>query len=411
MPVNDNPRVFVTGLGALTPLGPDVAALWDALLLGTEAVTTLDRFDLAGLTCTRGGQIRGSVPPAVILTAGPVDLATGFAAAACAEALRPLDAAARAATGLVAATNFGALDVGESFLAGGETLPPSQDRAFAAACCGQSFAAGRLAGAFGLGGPQITLSLSCAAGAAAVAHAAALIRSGRTERMLVVGFDALSRFAWSGLCALRTMTRDWVRPFDLNRAGTLFSEGAAALLLESAPACAARGGEPLAEVRGWATGNNGFHMTAPAPRGAGSAQVMRQALACAGLPPAAVDHINAHGTGTKPNDSTEAQAIADVFGDRAAQIPVTSIKASLGHMLGAAGTVEALVSVLTLRFGVIPPTTHFTTPDPECPVNLVANAPRAARVTCVLSNSAGIGGCNAAVLLTPPPSSHPPSQS
>jgi 3-oxoacyl-[acyl-carrier-protein] synthase II len=189
-----------------------------------------------------------------------------------------------------------------------------------------------------------------------------------------------------------------VRPFDLHRSGTIFTEGAAAMLLESEPACTARGAEPLAELAGWGTNNNGFHITAPAPRGAGSAQAMRQALARAGLAPEAVDHINAHGTGTKPNDSTESQAIADLFGAHAPRIPVTSIKSSLGHMLGAAGTIEAIASVLSLREGVIPPTIHFETPDPECAVDLVANQPRAARLRCVLSNSAGIGGCNAAVV-------------
>jgi 3-oxoacyl-(acyl-carrier-protein) synthase len=193
-----------------------------------------------------------------------------------------------------------------------------------------------------------------------------------------------------------------VRPFDLQRSGTLFSEGAAALLLEGAGHAAACRTTPLAELRGWATNNNGFHLTAPSARGAGSRLVMRAALDAGGLAPEQVDHINAHGTGTKPNDATESQAILDLFGARGGSIPVTSIKASLGHMMGAAGTVEAIASVLALREGVIPPTIHYETPDPACPVDVVANRPREAKVTCVLSNSAGIGGCNAAVVFTSP---------
>ena len=216
----------------------------------------------------------------------------------------------------------------------------------------------------------------------------------------MVGYDAISRFAWSGLCALRTMARDCVRPFDLNRSGTIFTEGAAALVLESEASSTARGATPLAELAGWGTNNNGFHITAPAPRGAGSAQAMRQALARAGLQPDAIDHINAHGTGTKPNDSTESQAIADVFGAHAPHIPVTSIKSSLGHMLGAAGAIEAITAVLSLREGIIPPTTHFVTPDPECAVDLVANQPREVKIRHVLSNSAGIGGANAVVIFS-----------
>jgi len=224
-----------------------------------------------------------------------------------------------------------------------------------------------------------------------------VIGRGELERAVVIGFDAISRCAWSGLCALRTMTRDAVRPFDLNRSGTIFSEGAAALVVESADAARRRGATPLARLSGWATGNNGFHMTAPAPLGAGSAHVMREALVRAGAPPEAVGHFNAHGTGTKPNDVTEFQAMETVFGPRARSIPVTANKAILGHMLGAAGAVEAVISVLTLRHQILPPTPRFQTPDPECPVALVT-APQPAALRSVLSNSAGFGGCNTALL-------------
>jgi len=398
-------RIFVTGLGAVTPLGLSVPATWQALLAGTDAITPFDRFDLGGLACTQAGQIRDFQPPSILSAHGTPDLAAGFAAAACVEALA--QAASRSPTknqerrtrnasiGLVAATNFGALDRGEQALVAGEPATPDVCRALSAQA-----PATRLAAALELGGPCATITLSCAAGAAGLAYAADLIACGRASCMLVVGYDALSRFAWSGLCALRTMTKDCVRPFDLNRSGTIFTEGAAALLLSSEAACAAHASQPLAELVGWGTNNNGFHMTAPAPRGAGTAQVMRQALARAGLAPAAIDHINAHGTGTKANDSTESQAIEDVFGPRAPHIPVTSIKGSLGHMLGAAGTIEAIASVLSLREQVIPPTTHFVTPDPACPIDLVANHPRSAALRTVLSNSAGIGGGNAAVIFS-----------
>jgi 3-oxoacyl-(acyl-carrier-protein) synthase len=391
-------QVLVTGMGAVTPLGVGVSATWAALLRGDDAVGPLDLFDLGGMACTRAGQIRAFAPPACIVSAGGHDRASAFAAAACLEALGPLAdsgpaaRSARETTGLVAATNFGSLDHGETAWLTAPSAAAVRDLSAGST-------ADLLSAALDLGGPRTTVTLSCAAGAAALAYAAGSIARGRSSRVLVVGYDAISRFAWSGLCALRTMSRDWVRPFDRNRSGTIFSEGAAAILLESQAACAARGGTPLATLPGWATGNNGHHMTAPAPRGAGSAQVMRQALRRAGIEPDAIDHVNAHGTGTKPNDSTEAQAIADVFGSRAASIPVTSIKSSIGHMLGAAGTIEAIASVLSLREGIVPPTTHFETPDPECPVDLVANRPRPATLRYVLSNSAGIGGCNAALVL------------
>lgn len=382
--------IWITGLGVVSPLGCGVPRVWAALLRGDNGIGAIDRFDLGGIACARGGLIRelASEGPAA---RQPRDLASRFAAAAGAEALAQAGLDGRGIA-LIAASNFGSLDEGEQGLGGGapDTLP----------ACGQATTARRVAAALQIDGPVVALSLSCAAGAAALAHAAALIRAGRAERVLAIGYDVISRFAWSGLCSLRTMTRDCVRPFDRTRSGTLFSEGAAALLLERADGCARRGGVPLAALRGWATGNNGFHLTAPPPRAAGSAQVMRQALACAGLPATAVDHINAHGTGTQPNDSTESEAIADVFGARAATIPVTSIKSSLGHMLGAAGAVEAMASILSLQHGIIPPTTNFTTPDPACPVDLVANTPRETALRCVLSNSAGFGGCNAAVIFT-----------
>ncbi|MDD5705881.1 MAG: beta-ketoacyl-[acyl-carrier-protein] synthase family protein [Kiritimatiellae bacterium] len=390
MSCNDT-HIVVTGMGAVTPLGCSVPRFWQAVSRGDDAISTLDRFDLGGIACTRGGQIRGYTPPATSVSPGTCGLATGFAAGACVEAI----AQAGGGTdnlGIVTASNFGALDIGERALAGEE--------GGRLCACALDAATKWLAVALGLRGPAVTLSLSCAASAAALAYAAELLCAGRAKRMLVVGYDAISRCAWSGLCSLRTMSRDRVRPFSRDRSGTIFSEGAAALLLERAETCEERGGVALAQLVGWATGNNGFHMTAPPPRAAGSAQVMRQALNRAALPAEAIDHINAHGTGTQANDVTEAQAIADVFGARAGSIPVTSIKSSLGHMLGAAGGIEVIAAILTMRDGLIPPTMYYSAPDPECPLDVVANRPRAAQVRCVLSNSAGFGGCNAAVILT-----------
>ena len=271
-------RIFVTGMGAITPLGFSVAETWRGLLAGVSAIGPLDRFDLGGMACTQAGQIRNFTPPAAIIAAGARDRASGFAAAACLEALsqarlqisNPKSQISNFPIALVTATNFGSMDHGETALVGDV---PS---ATAARDLSAGVTADLLATALELHGPRATITLSCAAGAAGLAYGAGLIRHGRAERVLVVGYDALSRFAWSGLCALRTMTKDRVRPFDLNRSGTIFTEGAAALLLESESSCRRRDGAPLAELAGWGTNNNGFHITAPAPRGAGSAQAIRQ---------------------------------------------------------------------------------------------------------------------------------------
>lgn len=396
--------VHVTGLGAVTPYGIGVAAFWDALLLRRDAVVPLTLFDTQGYLYQKGGQVADEdVAGLRARWRGVAERADLFALAAGAEALRQagLDSGDAASTGLILATNFGGIASGETLLARAAGAPIAGSGSADAALNAEPAHALRVvAPLLGLRGPAGVLSLSCSSGTAAIARAAEWIRDGRATRVVVVGYDALSRVAWSGLCALRTMSADAVRPFDRRRSGTIFSEGAAALCLERGDLAAARGAPALAQVRGWATGNNGTHMTAPAPQGAGSADVMRRALSRGGVPADTVDHFNAHGTGTALNDSTEAAALHTVLGARAANVPTTSIKGAVGHLMGAAGTAEAIASVLTLRTGLVPPTANHEELDPECPLDVVRDTPRHAAVTTVLSNSAGIGGTNAAIVLT-----------
>ena len=402
-PVPARRRVVVTGMGIVSPIGSSVEAFWRAVCAGQDGIREITRFPTHDFAFTRGGEITDfSLPAALRGSGAPPDLATQFMLAAGAEALQDArldDVAARTdatAIGVVLATNFGGILSGERVLtqlAGGE-------RAADADAAEYSFQTGadRIARQWDLRGPRSVLSLSCASGTAAIAHSVELIRAGRAQVLLTGGYDALSRFAWSGLSVLRTMTKDAVRPFDKKRNGTIFSEGAGALILEELEHARRRGAPIYAEVIGCACNNNGFHMTAPAKEGAGTAAVMRMALADAGLPPAGVDHINAHGTGTQPNDVTETQAIKAVFDDQAYRIPITSIKSTTGHLMGAAGSAEAIASILSLRDGTIPPTTNYREPDPECDLDYVITTARQARVTTVLSNSAGIGGCNAVAI-------------
>lgn len=393
----NNPSIAITGLGAITPFGEGVNTLWQALLQKTSSISACDRFDLGGIACTKAGLIR-TMP--VIHGMEQTSRAARFAAFACREALHESgflnNQQACRSIGLITASNFGDMESAERTLT---SAPTPEHHVRDTSACAQSSVTDILADAFHLGGIRLALSLSCASGASAIATAANLLSANRATRILVVGYDVISPFSWSGLCSLRTMTKDKVRPFDLNRSGTIFSEGAAAILLERLDEADKPSRAPLAYLTGWATGNNGFHLTAPAPRGAGSAHVMREALKCAGLNASAIDHINAHGTGTQPNDSTETQAIVDVFGEAAKSIPVTSVKGTLGHLLGAAGTAEIIVSVLSLNHNLIPPTDNYETPDPECTLDIVTS-PRTATLNHVLSNSAGFGGCNAAVILS-----------
>jgi 3-oxoacyl-[acyl-carrier-protein] synthase II len=226
-----------------------------------------------------------------------------------------------------------------------------------------------------LAGPVITLPTACAAGNYAVADALELLRSGAAQVMLAGGADAFSRSAYLGFARLHAMSPDACRPFDRERKGLLLGEGAGILVLERA-----------------------FHITGPHPEGRGAARVMAGALADAELGSDVVDYINAHGTGTLHNDRTESLAIRTVFGRAAERVPVSSIKALTGHTMGAAGAIESVASILALRHQTIPPTWNFETPDPDCPLDVVPNAPRAANLRTVLNNSYAFGGNNASIL-------------
>jgi 3-oxoacyl-[acyl-carrier-protein] synthase II len=398
-------RVVISGLGAVTPLGADVAETWAALLRGRpEAFRPIRRFETRDMTFTTGGEISMFTPhPEDVAVVGAEDRATLLMMTATREAMVQARWIRREGTssrlGVVLSTNFGSVEMAEAWL-GGEPSPGRPDSRFE----GLAFqrAADHVAHLWGAEGPVMNLSLSCASGTAAIGIAVAWIRAGLADAVLAGGYDALSRFAWLGLSALRTMSRTAVRPFDRRRDGTIFSEGSGALVVERETTARQRGAPLLAVVAGYGLNNNAFHMTAPAREGAGTAAVMRQALADAGLPPEAVDHINAHGTGTPPNDVTETQAIKAVFGAHAARIPITSIKGTVGHLMGAAGSVEAIASILTLREGMIPPVANLEEPDPECDLDYVRGEPRRGAFRTVLSNSAGIGGCNAAVIVRQP---------
>ncbi|MCF7854184.1 MAG: beta-ketoacyl-[acyl-carrier-protein] synthase family protein [Candidatus Pacebacteria bacterium] len=393
--------IALTGMGIVSPVGTGVDAYWKALCDGVSGIDEITRFDTEGYRCTRAGEVHDwRLPQSLHGCHADADLATQFVLKAVDEALAhsglAMDAGKLSEAALVLATNFGGMEHGDRLL---------QHICEHTACDAEDFreycfqtAGDRTAQTWGIGGPREMLSLSCSSGTAAIARAAQLIRAGHATTAIAGGYDVLSRFAWSGLMALRTISQTCVRPFDKNRDGTIFSEGAGVLLLEDADQARERNAPILAYVAGTGVNNNAFHLTAPAKNGAGSAAVMRMALADADMEPDDVDHVNAHGTGTPPNDVTETAAIKDVFGTHAFTMPVTSIKSMIGHMMGAAGAAEAIASVLSVRDDVIPPTVNFETPDPECDLPYVLNVKKHATVRTVLSNSAGIGGCNAAVI-------------
>lgn len=396
-------HIVVTGMGVVSPVGQDVDAFWAALCAGESGIAELTRFDTDGFSFTRGGEVKAWTPPDDwpdrLRNAA---LASQFMLAAAEQAVHDAGLHAtpehRRDMAVVLSTNFGGMEHGEALLEAvwnNAAVRGNDVREYTFQSC-----ADHVSAAWQAAGPRLVLSLSCASGTAALAVGAGLIRSGRAQVVLTGGYDALSRFAWSGLSALRTMTKDEIRPFDKDRSGTLFSEGAGAVIIESADHARRRGARAYADVAGCATNNNAHHLTAPAPEGAGSARVMQEALAEAGLTGADVNHVNAHGTATRHNDPTEAHALHTALGpDVARNVPVTSIKSMTGHMMGAAGSVEAIASVLSIRDGIVPPTIHFRELEPDCELSVVANERRQTPIRTVLSNSAGIGGCNAALLL------------
>jgi 3-oxoacyl-(acyl-carrier-protein) synthase len=400
--------VYVTGMGVVSCLGTGVPAFYEALCAGRCGLGPITRFDLQKNPYNVSGEVKGfdlSPFEECGLSAG-----AQFAVQAAAQALEGFPHGRLSSVALVLATNFGPAEVFERELA---AAPAPAGRGYPLA--GGFFAEDvrRVADRLGLGGLLVSISLSCASGGAAIAYALDLIRAGRADAVLACGYDSLQRMSWAGLSALRVMALPEdgapavVRPFDVERAGTIFSEGAGCLLLESAESAAGRGAGLLAEVAGAAANNNAYHMTHADEGGQGTCAVIRMALGDAGLSPDGVDQIYAHGTGTKLNDVIESRALHTVFGERAARIPVVSVKGALGHAMGAASSLEAVAAVMTLRTGVVPPTVNLRDLDPECALDVVRGAPRTVDVTTVLSNSAGIGGANAAVIVRRPIPSSP----
>ncbi|HTQ50018.1 MAG TPA: beta-ketoacyl-[acyl-carrier-protein] synthase family protein [Candidatus Acidoferrales bacterium] len=252
--------------------------------------------------------------------------------------------------------------------------------------------------ALGANGPVTIVSNACASGSNAIGHAWELIRHGQAERALTGGYDALTELVFSGFDALQALTTTVCRPFDAGRDGLALGEGAAVMALETLESARRRDAPILGELIGYGTSIDRHHLTQPHPQGDTTLKVMQQACATAGVAPDDVDYINAHGTGTILNDSSEAAAISHWAGTRAATLPVSSTKANIGHLLGAAGAVEAVISLMTLREQWLPPETMFETPDPACHFPIVQK-PRDAHVRVVLSNSFGFGGVNASLIL------------
>jgi 3-oxoacyl-[acyl-carrier-protein] synthase II len=411
------PVVVVTGMGVLTSLGQGQADNWAALTSGRSGISRISRFPIDGLRTTIAGTIDFVSVPELSAPALSQRLAELVVEEALAEAgiggvgdfpgplflaLPPVEMewtqrfALGAASGANEAVNYDDL----IRAAGGGSFEPYYRR-FLFGSVGEN-----LAIRFGTKGSPVATSTACASGGTAIQLGVEAIRRGESDAALVVGTDASinpeSLVRFSLLSALSTRNdppASASRPFSKDREGFVMAEGAGALVLESLASARARGAPVLAVLEGCGEVADGFHRTRSSPDGKPIIACMRAALADAGLEPGAVDYINAHGTGTPENDKMEWIGVSAVFGERAGSIPMSSNKSMIGHSLTAAGTVEAIFSVLTIRNGLLPPTINYEIPDPALPVDCVPNVARAGRVRHAISNSFGFGGQNVCLVI------------
>lgn len=374
--------------GVITPIGHDLDAFWSGLVTGADGISIIERFAVGDLRVGRGGEIRKMrVPEGMRPDGCRASLLLAVAAG---------DLLARAP--LNAAPDRRAVVVGTA-LGGVEELERAVDGAGGARRAGGAMYDGpahALARRLGVRGPVLTVSTACASGATAIGLGADLLRDGRADVVIAGGYDVLCRFVMRGFDALRSLTRDRVRPFDRRRSGLLLGE-AAALVLLMRQADAPR--TSLGRVLGHASIADGSHVAAPDPEGRGLEAAARAAMRQAGVAVGDIDFVSAHGTGTPLNDRIETGVLRRVLGKRAAAIPVNSIKGGLGHTMGAAAALEAIMCLLSSRHGLIPPTLGLEEPDPACDLDYVPLTARPARPRISLSTSAGFGGCNAALVL------------
>jgi 3-oxoacyl-[acyl-carrier-protein] synthase II len=402
-------RIVVTGIGPVTPVGVGVDAFWEALLAGRGGIRLIERFDTSELPVRIGGEV-DSFDPAEDLGQKEIrrtDRAVHFAVAAAklawADAGEPSVDHAR--TAVMFSTGIGGI---ESMLKQHEVfLSRGADRVspFMVPMLMPNAAAGHVAMTFGFTGPNECITTACAAGAHAVGEAYRVIRNGLADVAIAGGTEAsVIPFCIAGFAQMQALSRNpdpsrASRPFDRDRDGFVLSEGAGALVLEDSERAEARGARIYAEVAGYGASADAYHITAPEPEGLGAIQAMQAALEDAGERPEAVGYINAHGTSTQLNDAAETKAIKKSLGDHAYQVAVSSTKSMTGHMLGAAGAVEAAISALTVLHGEIPPTINYENADEVCDLDYVPNEKRSADVRLALSNSFGFGGQNACVAL------------
>jgi 3-oxoacyl-[acyl-carrier-protein] synthase II len=411
--MNDDRRVVITGLGALTPLGNDVETFWSNLKNGVSGIRAIDAFDTAAYDCRIGGQVRGFDPKPFFKN--PKDLrrtdrftqlamaAAKMAVEDCGIDIEKLDRRDR--FGVIVSTGIGGLKTLQDQLTILLTKGPTRNSPFTIPMLISNMASGVISMEFDLHGPNLCIVTACATSNNAIGESWRIIKFGDADIFLAGGSEAgIVEIGLAGFGAMKALsTRNdeperASRPFDRDRDGFVISEGAGVVVVEELEHAKARGAKIYCEITGYGMSADAYHMTAPPPDGEGAARAMQLALEHARISPDQVDYINAHATSTDIGDICETRAIKQVFGDYAYKVPISSTKSMTGHLLGGAGGVEMAACALAIRDSVIPPTINLENPGEECDLDYTANVAREKKVRVALNNSFGFGGHNATLV-------------
>jgi len=406
-------RIVITGLGCISPVGNDVPTTWQSLIDGKSGAGPLTRYDTSGFKTKISAEVKNFDGKDIFgyRESRRLDPYARYAIASTLEAQQnaglKIDDQNRTKIGVVIGTGIGGMSTLFRELKIFDEKGPRAVSPFMVPMMIADSAGSLVAIRLGIRGPNMAVVTACATGTNAIGEASEIIRRDHADVMFAGGSDSV--FLPVAMASLSRMTalskrndepERASRPFDLDRDGFVMGEGAGVLVLESLEHAQERGARILAEITGYGCTNDAFHISAPAENGSGAAECMQQALDRAGLSVSDIDYINAHGTSTLLNDKSETAAIKTVFGEQAYNIPISSTKSMTGHMLGAAGALEAIVCVKTLQDGILPPTINYETPDPECDLDYVPNTARSVQVKHVMSNSFGFGGHNATIIIS-----------
>ncbi|MFO0735686.1 MAG: beta-ketoacyl-[acyl-carrier-protein] synthase family protein [Labilithrix sp.] len=399
-------RVFITGVGVVSSIGLGKDAFFESLAAGRSGISPVTRFDVSKLGRTNAGEVK-QFRAQDHLTAAETrrmgrcsQMALAAARMAIKDARLDETALHGPRASVVLGTTMGEADVLEDLDHAWIAKGLGGVRRAWIPKYGSTLLSVHVARAIGSEGAVLTLPAACAAGNYAIGLATDLIRAGKADVIVTGAAEMLQELQYSGFVRLAAMAQERCQPFDLNRQGLILGEGAGVLVVESEAHAVRRGATALAEVGGHGMTCDAYHITRPHPEAAGSIGAMRQAIERSGITPDEIDFVNAHGTGTKHNDSAESKVMKDVFGDR--KVPISSMKSMLGHCMGAASALEAIGCLFTLDQGIYPPTIGYETPDPDCDVDVVANVARTGKSDVVLNNSLAFGGYNSVTCLAKP---------